>query len=145
MNPVSRGRVWLRPAVYTNDDLNPFRPDHISLQAGVASLWHHIDWQLAYRAARFFKDDDRSQPNTQNLLYLDAVLDHWQHAGSRYELAVRVVHQVDDSETSAFLTLTRFLSRGHGYRDHHPSEVGFRSLRERSAFPTWQFYEPFGL
>ncbi len=143
--PSETGRIWLRPAVYTNEDLNPFRPDHISLHTGIAGLSQNVDWQLAYRIARFFQDDDRQHATTQNLLYWDAILDHWSHAGSRYELAVNVRYQVEDNKTSAFITLTRFLSRGRGYRDHHPSEVGFRSLRERAAFPTWQFYEPFGL
>jgi hypothetical protein len=143
--PVESARVWLRPAVYTNEDLNPFRPDHISLQAGLSSLWYQTDWQLAYRVAQFFDDEDRSQANTQHLLYFDAAIDHWQHAGSRYELSVSVRHELADGDTSAFLTVTRFVSRGRGYRDQHPSEVGFRSLRERAAYPTWQFFEPFGL
>jgi hypothetical protein len=143
--PTEFARVWLRPAVYTNDDFNPFRPDHISLQTGVSSLWGQTDWQLAYRVARFLDDEDRARTNTQHLLYFDAAVDRWQHAGSRFELTVSVRHDLADGDTSAFLTLTRFTSRGRGYRDQHPSETSFRGLRERMAYPTWQFFEPFGL
>ena len=140
--PVEFGRVWVRPALYTNEDLNPLSPDRISVHTGISVLHQNIDWQLAYRFAQFFNDEDRLESRSQHLLYLDAVLDHWRHSGQRFELSVTVRYELDDGETSAYLTLTCFQSRGRGYRDHYPSEVGFRSLRERQAFSTWRFLEP---
>ncbi len=130
-------RWWLRPALYTNEDLNIFRPDHISLQVGVSSLWRNLAWDVAYRVARYDADADRPRAVNQQLLYLDATLDHWENAGSQFELDIRLIHELDDGETSAYVTLTRYLSRGRGYRDHHPSQVGFRRLRERRNFPDW--------
>jgi hypothetical protein len=134
-------RWWARPALFTNEDLNPLRPDHLSLQTGVSQLSRLMHWEVAYRIAQFLDDADRRQDSTQHLLYFDATVDHWQHAGSRWELDVSVRHELGEGDTSAMLTLTWFHSRGRGYADQYPGRVEFRELRTSRAFPTWQRYE----
>ena len=122
-------RVWLRPGVYTNEDLNPFRPDHISLQTGLAFLWGHADVKMAYRLARFYKDEDRRSSSNQHLVYLRTVLHQWKHAGLMYEVDLNVNHDVNAGDTNAYLSLTRFFSSGRRYVDFHHSDVAFRDLR----------------
>jgi hypothetical protein len=100
-----------------------------------------MHWEVAYRLAQFLDDADRRQDSTQHLLYFDATVDHWQHAGSRWELDVSVRHELGEGDTSAMLTLTWFHSRGRGYADQYPGRVEFRELRTSRAFPTWQRYE----
>jgi hypothetical protein len=130
-------RVWARPALFSNDDLTIFAPDHVSMMTGISTLWNTLDLELAYRYARFFDDGDRRTATDQHLVYFDALLDRWQHSGRLAELAVNVRHVLNEGDTSAFATLTLFSSRGRGYRDRHPSTIGFRAQRERAAFPAW--------
>ena len=42
----------------------------------------------------------------------------------------------------AYVTITRFLSAGRGYRDRAPSETRFKRERERRVFPLWAEREP---
>ncbi len=136
--PESVVRWYLRPAVTTNEDHNPFDPDHVSVQTGLSTLLDDLYLGVSYRCTAFLADADRANSSTQHLISLDATLDHWQHAGRRCELDVALRHVIDQNETSAMLNLTLFRSQGRGYRDHAPGEVDFRRERERRAFGTWQ-------
>lgn len=136
--PESVVRWFFRPAVTTNEDHNPFDPDHVSVQTGLSTLLDDLYLGVSYRCTAFLADSDRANSSTQHLVSLDTTLDHWQHAGRRYELDFAVRHIIDQNETSAMLNLTLFRSHGRGYRDHAPGEVDFRRERERRAFGTWQ-------
>ncbi|MCA9166670.1 MAG: hypothetical protein KDB23_03340, partial [Planctomycetales bacterium] len=140
--PSAARRFWFRPSLYSNEDLNPFAPDHASLQTGVSALWRQMEIDVSYRYARFFSDGDRLVASDQHLLSLDTTLDRWQHAGSRYSLDINVRHILDRGDTSAYVTITHFLSAGRGYRDRAPSETRFKRERERRVFPLWAEREP---
>ena len=130
-------QFWLRPALMTNEDFNPLQPDHITLQTGCATYLGGVILDLSYRVTRYSDDGDRRTAVTQQFLYCDALWEHWQHAGSRYELAFQVRHELSEGDTSANLVLIRYLSNGRGYRDMPPGTVDFHALRQQRHLGAW--------
>ena len=130
-------RLLVRPALYSNEDLNIFQPDSFGVQAGVSSLWGTLHVDVSYRFTHYRSDRDRVDAAVQHLLLVDAMIDSWHHAGSRYQLDVSYRQEIEHGTAGGFITLSRFWSRGRGYRDSHASRIGFRRLRERAAYSIW--------
>jgi hypothetical protein len=134
-------RLWLRPALMTNEDWNIYQPDNISLQTGWDALLGDVLLGLSYRLTSFRDDGDRRRTSEQNLLQLSAALDLWQHAGDWYQIDLDVRHDVDEGETSAYLTLSRFVSAGRGYEDMSPRRTAFLKPRARRHYQDWAVVE----
>jgi hypothetical protein len=122
---------WLRPTLATNEDLNVFEPDYVSLELGLAR-WLG-DWQIAsrYRRTRYDRDGDRSRDIDQQNVSFKGVLEHWSYSGRRYVMDFSMRHDLDRGRTSAAVGLTVYFTGGQGYYHLPPIRTPFRKLKEQ--------------
>ena len=109
------------------------RPGFDNLSASVGLRQRIGDTELAadYRKTRFFEDVDRDTPVTRSFFSGELVHDLLLPEMRRVELGLRVVKDLDRSETTGHLVASLHLGRGRGYRDFDPGGLDFLELRRQ--------------
>jgi hypothetical protein len=132
--PWLDARWWFRPGLVTNEDYDPTRPDHSYVRVGRSQMIGPLTADVSYRFAEYYRDKDRARHSVQHLLALEGLVEHFSLAGRRYELDVRVAHDLSNGKTSANLSLTAYFDNGRRYRDLYSGDERFLALRKQR---TW--------
>ncbi len=125
-------QLWLRGTVYTNEDFNAFRPDHVYMRLGWRQLVGYVDFETTYRITRYYATSDRAQPVTQHLIDLDAVHDLWAFDRHLGESSIYVQHDIVGHATTLGVSMTVYLDNGRGYRDFAPNATRFKNAKRFS-------------
>ena len=130
-------RPWLdtlwsaRLALTTNEDLDIFAPDRLTLRLQWKQLVGAFQINTAYRYAHFFADDDRDSAKDRHTLYLDTRWEHWRPAGQhRLEVRLRLRYDPVSSDLGVLLGVAWHMGSGRGYRDFRPGSIDFRDVRQ---------------
>lgn len=115
----------------SNEDLNLFAPDHLSLSLGARQLVGDLDLELRYMRYEYFADDDRRRGNDAQRLRLDAVFGRWLGPRRGLRASATLDYDFDSNDVSLYLSLSLDLAEGRYYRDFAPGDVDFRPLRQR--------------
>ncbi len=121
-------RFWIRPQLITNAD--QLVPDNLGFYVGTDQLVGPLQLRAAYRFTNYFADNDRRAPATQNVFYLDCMLERWHSRDRRSELLFSLRNDLGDGSTSLGINLASFLNQARGYRDFQPATRPFLPIRE---------------
>lgn len=124
---------WVRPAMTTNEGVDPTDLDNVRLSTGWSGIRGSLDFEVAHRYTRYLDDADRPRGVDQHMLFADVRWNHWSFAGRRLEVAGRLRHDLGRERASAAVWFTCFFDRGRGYRDFHGSELPFANVRRQAA------------
>jgi hypothetical protein len=130
-------RPWLDTLLFagaelvSNEDLNPFEPDHLNLSLGARQMVGDLDLGIRYKRYEYFADDDRRRENDTQRLRLDAGFGRWLDPRRGLQAGLSFEYDYDADDASLFLSLSLDRANGRYYRDFRPGEVDFRPLRQR--------------
>lgn len=116
--------------VVTNEDMNPFSPDHLSFEAKWRQLIKNLQINLSYQENHYLMDDDRPDMITTRRLMLEASFEKWLNLNKRLEGGLRLIKHLRTGEISGMLYISLHLGKGRGYRDFHYGEIDFLNLRQ---------------
>jgi len=123
-------RWYARGDLVTNDDLNPLRPDYLSLTlAAEQLLTPELAAEAGLRWRRYFADDDRDTGLDRTRLFLGADWLNWRHNGSAFSLGGRLDYDLEADELSWRLVLSHDAGRGDMLPAMRPGERDFLPLR----------------
>jgi hypothetical protein len=115
----------------SNEELNPFDPDHAEFRLGARQLLGNWEASAEYRGRRYFDDDDRDGASTRHRYQLGLDWLGWRSDRHGWQGRIRLDWDDASSEFSGRLSIAWIHGNGRFYRDFRPAETGFRSLRER--------------
>ena len=120
---------WIRGALASNEDLNPFRPDSISLKVGWDQLLGETQTTLTYHYNCFIDDGDRSETKGRDAVSFDILHDFLQQNRNRFELDAGARYDFERADLSANILLRWHVSHRRDYKDFQPGEIDFTRLR----------------
>jgi hypothetical protein len=115
----------------SNEDLNPFAPDHWGIQLAWRQLLGPARVNAGYQLKHFLADDDRDSDLFRQALSLEVLWEHWIRGRHRLEAGGLLRHHWPEREFSCYLVLNWHFSAGRFLRDFHPRETDFRRLRHQ--------------
>ncbi|MGD8909780.1 MAG: hypothetical protein PVI92_10590, partial [Chromatiales bacterium] len=115
----------------TNETMNPFAPDYADFTLAGDQLIRDLNLGLRYRWRRYFADDDRDTDSNQHNLRLRLDWRRWPTLQAGWHLGFEWNHQLDNGESSLFLTLRHHRANGRMFDDFRPGAVTFKPLRAR--------------
>ena len=115
----------------SNEDLNPFDPDHLGIKVGARQLVGN--WQVAaeYLGRRYFPDADRDEGLNRHRLQVAFDWLGWQSASSGWHGRIKIDWDSESGHFSGLMSLAWNWANGRFYRDFRPGETGFLQLRRR--------------
>lgn len=120
---------WVRPSLYTTENFNIFRPDHVGIAVGWGQWIRPFGLDLSYRIAEYYKNADRPHENTQQLLTLEGFSEGWAWGQLRCEASLYVQHRLDSGDTSLAGVLSFAWDAGFNDWHYRPGERDFQTLR----------------
>ncbi|MDH3598739.1 MAG: hypothetical protein OEU26_03755, partial [Candidatus Tectomicrobia bacterium] len=131
-------RPWLdtlwsgKLTLTTNEDLDIFQPDRLTLRLQWKQLVGALQINTAYRYAHFFADDNRDSAKDRHTLYLDTRWELWRPTGQhRLEVRLRLRYDPVSNDLGVLLGVAWHMGTGRGYRDFRPGSIDFRDVRQR--------------
>ena len=130
-------RPWLdtlwsaNVSTHSNTDWNALNPDHITFGAGWKQLLGEVQIGLDYQVNRLFADENRVDTINRSALSLDMSWQHWRVNQQRFEVGLKLRHDIEQSVESGMLYVTWHFGQGRMYRDFRPGEVDFLDIRQR--------------
>ena len=120
-------QLWSELSARSNE--SPGDIERAEVQVGLRQLVGDLRFDLRYRFARFFQDDDRSADFDRERVTLRAFWERWTVHAGRWEFGGALSYDVRGSELSGSLSLSRHFSGGRALEDFRPEAAGFQRLR----------------
>jgi hypothetical protein len=118
----------------TNESLNPFKPDHVSLSADWLQLLGPMVVDVGVTHTRFFEDADRPNARNDTLLRIGLLREWWMPSSRRWEIGAALGYRTLAREWVGVLSMAWHFGNGRGFRDFAPGEAPFADLRARPLF-----------
>lgn len=128
---------FLRGELGCNEDFDPTAPDYLDGALGWRQWLGTAGFDLSYRHRHFRRDDDRAAALDRRSLELSAEWDTWTLARNRWWMGVDLGYDLDQASTTGSLMFGYNRNNGRAYLDFRPSDVAFKSLRQRNWIADW--------
>ncbi|MEW6713483.1 MAG: hypothetical protein AB1306_00125 [Nitrospirota bacterium] len=123
--------LYLGASVVSNEDMDIFNPDNISLRAGWRQLIGAFQVNAEYRRNHYLSDDDRNNSSDRERVELEVLWEKWSKSERRLELGLDLIHELDTGVNSGMIFLRWHMGNGRGLRDFNYGEIDFLDIRER--------------
>ncbi len=116
--------------VVTNEDLNPFKPDHYGFEVRWRQLIRNFQTDISYQENHYLRDSDRDKPVATRRIDLGASFEKWLNLNKRLEIGLELIWHLNINEVSGKFYLSIHFGKGRGYRDFQYGDIDFLDLRQ---------------
>lgn len=123
--------LYLGASLVSNEDMNIFTPDNISLRVGWKQLIGAFQVNAEYRRNHYMSDSDRESASDRERVEFEVLWEKWSKSERRIEIGLDLIHEMDTGQNSGMIFLRWHMGNGRGLRDFNYGEIDFLDIRKR--------------